>query len=194
MCSYNAVDGVPACVNSELMRGVLRDNWGFDGGLVSDCGALADVMKTHKYAKNGTITVAETLAAGMDMNCGNVISKENVAAALADGSISESRLRKSLERLFTIRLRLGEFDPPATQPYRDINQFGPEQIHQHSHSQLAYEAAVQVCRWCVCRSPCLSTNVLSLLLEYCTLEKSKRNAPTVVLTSEQDDRASWTTG
>ena len=116
MCSYNAVDGVPACVNSELMRGVLRDNWGFEGGLVSDCGALADVMKTHKYAKNGTATVAETLAAGMDMNCGNVISKENVAAALADGSVAESRLRKSLERLFTIRLRLGEFDPPAGQP------------------------------------------------------------------------------
>ena len=45
MCSYNAVDGIPACVNSDLMRGVLREKWGFDGGLVSDCGALADVYQ-----------------------------------------------------------------------------------------------------------------------------------------------------
>ena len=77
------------------------------------------------------------------MNCGGVVSKANVAAALADGSVTEARLRRSLERLFTIRLRLGDFDPPGPQPYRQIQNYGPAQIHSEANANLAHEAAVQ---------------------------------------------------
>jgi len=96
MCSYNSVNGTPSCVSPTLLTDLVRDQWGFNGTWVSDCGALSDVYQSHKYLKNASVTAAAALDAGLDLNCGSVISKENVQTALAKGEVTPERLRLSL--------------------------------------------------------------------------------------------------
>ena len=71
MCSYNAVNGIPNCANPDYLNNLLRDKWGFDGFVVSDCGAIDDIMITHNYTTSYAATVAVALKSGCDMDCGH---------------------------------------------------------------------------------------------------------------------------
>lgn len=115
MCAYNAIDGVPACANSALMVSVLREKWGFDGVLVSDCGAVYDVYHDghHGYTKTPEEGIQAVFAAGLDLICGDANEANHIHAAIKKGLLSESRIDQSLVRLFTARMRLGQFDPRA---------------------------------------------------------------------------------
>ena len=71
MCAYNSVNGMPACVNTDLLRKKLKDEWGFQGYVVSDCGAIADIFRGHKYKANAAEASAAAVKAGTDLTCGN---------------------------------------------------------------------------------------------------------------------------
>ena len=70
MCSYNAINGVPACANRELLTDLLRDTWKFDGFVVSDCGAVGNVYHRHNFARSDTEAAEFCVKAGCDWNCG----------------------------------------------------------------------------------------------------------------------------
>jgi beta-glucosidase-like glycosyl hydrolase len=70
MCSYNAVNGVPSCANDLFQNKILRGKWGFTGYIVSDCGAISNIIETHHYTDTPEATVAAGLKGGCDLDCG----------------------------------------------------------------------------------------------------------------------------
>jgi beta-glucosidase len=127
MCAYNAVDGEPACANPDLLQEHLRKDWGFQGYVVSDCGAAADIYipDGHRYRPNPEQAVAAAFPAGMDIICGDFRNNWNtevdgIIGAVRHGLLPESVVDQALRRLFEARIRLGLFDPPADNPYSRI--------------------------------------------------------------------------
>ncbi len=113
MCAYNAVDGVPACASEALMTQTLRKDWGFKGYVVSDCGAVLDIYTEshHGYTDSSALGVTKAFNAGMDLICGNADEANHIHEALNQGLLTEDDIDASLVRLFTARMRLGQFDP-----------------------------------------------------------------------------------
>ena len=125
MCAYNSLNGQPACANPFLLEEHLRKDWGFQGYVVSDCGAVADVFGGHRFSPTPEEGIAAVFNAGMDLICGdyrNGMSTERTAIlnAVHQGLLSEADLDRSLRRLFTARFRLGLFDPPSLVPYSQV--------------------------------------------------------------------------
>ena len=119
MGAYNSVYGKPSCASPFLLQTILRDNWGFKGHVVSDCGAIRDIYKNHKFTKTPEEAVAVAIKAGCDLNCGNMYGKY-IPAAVQKGLLTEKDLDKALYRLLATRFRLGMFDPPEMVPYASI--------------------------------------------------------------------------
>ena len=95
MCSYNAVNGIPSCANTELLTDYAREKWGFEGYITGDCGAVEDVLSTHHYAKNNDDNVNITLSAGTDIDCGGFYSS-HLGEALSDGGVTRETVNKAL--------------------------------------------------------------------------------------------------
>jgi hypothetical protein len=139
MCSYNAVNGVPSCINNWLLRKVLREEWGFQGYVVTDCGALSDVVNGHHSAIDPIQTSALALNATTDVNCGNgVYYPKALLQAYQQGYVSSKQVQESFERLARVQLRLGLFDPKNESIQDDMSA-----IDSPRHQELAYEAALQ---------------------------------------------------
>jgi beta-glucosidase len=143
MCAYNSLNGQPACANTFLLEEHLRKDWGFQGYVVSDCGAVADVFQGHKFSPTPEEGVAAVFKAGMDLICGdyrNMMSTERtrIVNAVHQGLLSEADVDRSLRRLFTARFRLGLFDPPSVVPYSRISS---AETDSDAHRQLALRAA-----------------------------------------------------
>jgi beta-glucosidase len=140
MCAYNAVDGVPACASPMLLQEHLRDGWHFDGYVVSDCGAVADVATGHRFAPDFAHASALAIKAGTDLEC--QYAKGTAFAALADSVkqdlVTEADLDRAVKRLFTARFRLGMFDPPESYAYGRIP---VSEVNSAEHRQLALRAA-----------------------------------------------------
>jgi beta-glucosidase len=118
MCAYNRTDGEPCCANKRLLTDILRQEWGFNGYVVSDCGAIDDIYKHHSYAKSVDQASALAVKAGTDLSCGT--EYKSLVQAVNDKLISEAEIDTALKRLMTARFRLGMFDPPALVPYSRI--------------------------------------------------------------------------
>src|SRR5450432_983338 len=143
MCAYNSLNGQPACANSVLLEEHLRRDWGFQGYVVSDCGAVADVFKGHHYAPDPEHGVATVFKAGMDVICGdyrNAMSTEPnaIVGAVHHGILAEADVDKAVSRLFTARFKLGMFDPPSMVSYSSIT---PAENDTEAHRQLALRMA-----------------------------------------------------
>ena len=140
MCAYNAVDGVPACVNTMLLQDHLKETWGFDGYIVSDCGAVSDVKTGHEYAPDLMHAAAATLEAGTDLECGwgPNAPYATLTRAVREGLVSEAEIDAALKRLFTARFRLGMFDPPESYAYGRIPY---SEKNSQEHRTLALQAA-----------------------------------------------------
>jgi beta-glucosidase len=138
MCAYNRVYGDAACGSDLLLKDVLRGEWGFQGFVVSDCGAINDIWRSHKIV--ATVEEASALAvrAGTDLSCGR--EYRSLAEAVKRGLITEAELDVSLRRLFTARMRLGMFDPPGKVRWAQIPY---AVLDQPSHKRLALEVARQ---------------------------------------------------
>lgn len=139
MCSYNEVNGVPSCASFFLNTQVFRQLWGFDGYITSDCGAVSDIIDTHKYTNTSDATVKAVLTSGMDIGCDGYLPP-SLPAAVADGAVTADNINAALYNLFKVRFRLGMFDPPANQPYLSL---GPDTVCTADHIALAKNAAQQ---------------------------------------------------
>jgi beta-glucosidase len=136
MCAYNRVNGEPACASKRLMTDILRTEWGFDGYVVSDCDAVADIYKHHNFAKTEEEGVALAVKAGTELTCG--YEYRALIPAIKQGLISEREIDTAVKRLFTARFRLGLFDPPELVPYTRI----PFEANDSAaHRELARAAA-----------------------------------------------------
>jgi beta-glucosidase len=136
MCAYNSMDGLPACANPRLLEDILRKQWGFQGYVVSDCGAIGDIYLNHKKAPNAEEGVARAIQAGTDLNCG--VEYGNVLPAVRSGLLAESEVDRSLRRLLTARFKLGLFDPPERVKWAQIPY---SENDSPAHRQLALETA-----------------------------------------------------
>ena len=136
MCSYNAVDGVPACANKFLLQTTLRDAWKFQGYLTSDCGAVGNITEGHHFTPDDEHGSALAVLAGTDTTCGHEYGA--LVKAVQDGLITESEIDTDLKRLFIARIRLGLFDPPSAVAFNRIP-FSENDSPQHR--ALALKAA-----------------------------------------------------
>ncbi len=136
MSSYNGINGMPNVENKMLLTDILRDEWGFQGFVVPDSGAVRNlVSEYHKYPTL-QLAAAKTILAGSDLDDGSYAIA--LPKALDEGLVTEKDIDQSLRRVFTIRFRLGEFDPPDMVPY---NKLGPDVIDSPAHRQLALKTA-----------------------------------------------------
>ena len=120
MCAYNAIDGIPACANHELLHNILRQQWGFEGYVTSDCGAISDFYSPegHHYSPDEAHAAAAGVLAGTDTSCGTEYSA--LTKAVKEDLLPESAIDTAVKRLFAARFRLGMFDPPSRVPYAKI--------------------------------------------------------------------------
>ena len=139
MCAYQRIDGQPCCSQTRYEQQILRDEWGFDGIITSDCGAIRDFLpRWHNTAKDGAEASAQAVLAGTDVECGS--EYRNLPAAVKRGDIKEADLDKSLRRLLIARFELGDFDSDDLNPWTKI----PEStIASKEHKALALEMALK---------------------------------------------------
>ena len=138
MCAYHRYEGVPCCTNDRLLVDILRDKWGYDGIVVTDCDAISNFYnkgqhETHPDAEHASVAA---VLHGTDLECG--ISFISLKDALKDGMIKESDLDGHVRRVLTGRFELGMFDPAEDLPWADL---GPEVISSEEHDQLAIQSA-----------------------------------------------------
>jgi beta-glucosidase len=129
MCAYNSINGQPACANEFLLEDQLRGKWGFKGYVVSDCGAVINILDGHHYKPTQAEASAISLKRGMDNECVDYTSKvkddhdyKPYLDAVKQGFLKESEIDVALTRLFTARMKLGMFDPPEMVPYSKIDE------------------------------------------------------------------------
>jgi beta-glucosidase len=118
MCAYNSIDGSPACANTMLLQQKLKQDWHFNGYVVSDCGAITDVAIGHKFSPDVAHAAAVSVKAGTDLSCGDEYA--SLVDAVHQGLISETEIDAAVKRLFTARFRLGMFDPASKVFYNNI--------------------------------------------------------------------------
>ncbi|MCM3874324.1 MAG: glycoside hydrolase family 3 C-terminal domain-containing protein [Pyrinomonadaceae bacterium] len=117
MCAYNRTNGEPACANKKLTD-ILRREWGFKSFVVSDCAAIEDIYRHHKFVKTEGEASAIAVKAGTDLTCGR--EYRSLVQAVKDGLITEAEIDVAVKRLMTGRFRLGMFDPPEMVAYSRI--------------------------------------------------------------------------
>jgi beta-glucosidase len=137
MGAYNELNHVPCNANTFLMNDLLRRTWGFEGYVVSDCGAIYDMLYGHKFFKTGAEATARSIIAGCDLNCGTAY-REYLREALDLRLLEEKDMDRAVKRVLSARFRLGEFDPPEAVPYRSITE---EKLDSKENRDLALEAA-----------------------------------------------------
>jgi len=138
MGAYNRTLDEPCNGSKLLLEDILRGEWGFEGHVVSDCGALSDFHLNHKVTKDAAETVALALKRGCDMGCDHVYSE--IPEAIARGLITETDVDRALARTLGTRFKLGMFDPPEDVPFTSISM---EVVACDEHRQLAYHAAAE---------------------------------------------------
>lgn len=119
MGAYNRTNDEPCCGSKFLLKDTLRDKWGFDGHVVSDCWAIKDFHEHHGVTDSAVDSVALAVNMGCDLNCGNIFLY--LAQAVKEGKVTEEQVTTAVERLFTTRMKLGLFDEPEKVPYNVIN-------------------------------------------------------------------------
>lgn len=137
MASYNGINGMPNNINQWLLTEVLKYAWHHDGFVVSDLGGVNTMVNGHFKSRLGYAdAVAESVMAGCDFS--DKEFREYIPAAVREGKLSETRLDDAVARVMRVRMRLGEFDPPADNPYSRIS---TNVICCPEHRQLALQAA-----------------------------------------------------
>ena len=141
MCSYSAINGTPSCANAGILKTLARGEWGLDGYITSDCSALTGIgpASGHKFTNSTDETCALALQAGVDIGCDRMYQL-GLPAALADGAVDPAWLDAAVGNVLRVRMRLGHFDPSASQPYTRIP---PSVVCSAASVALAYSAAVQ---------------------------------------------------
>jgi beta-glucosidase len=136
MCAYNRTNDKPCCGSKPLLVDILREDWNFNGYIVSDCWALNDIHANHNYTESPVESAALAINSTVDLNCGNTYP--HLTEAVKQGLVEEAAIDSALKTLLEIRFKLGQFDPPEMNPYTSIS---TDVINSEEHRQLAKEAA-----------------------------------------------------
>ncbi|HOP58634.1 MAG TPA: glycoside hydrolase family 3 N-terminal domain-containing protein, partial [Bacteroidales bacterium] len=139
MTCYNAVNGVPMSADKYLVDTIARKTYGLKGYITGDCAAISDIYTGHNYASSPAEAAAMGLKSGVDTDCGSVY-QTSALDALAQGLITEADMDRALVNMFTIRMKLGEFDPKSKVRYSGIR---PNVINAPGHIALAEEVATK---------------------------------------------------
>ncbi len=136
MAAYNRTNGEPCSGSPTLLGRILREEWKFDGFVVSDCWAIKDFHEAHGVTRSWEESAALAVKAGCDLNCG--CTYEHIPAAIEVGLLDEADVDVCIKRLFRARMQLGMFDPPERVPFASI----PYEVNDgDSHRDLARAVA-----------------------------------------------------
>ncbi len=138
MCAYNRLDSLPCCSSPYLLQDILRKEWGFKGYLVTDCWALDDIFRYHKYVKRPEEAAAFAIKNGVNVECGNTL--KTLQQALKQGLLNEIDIDASLAINLEVLMKLGWFDAPGKNPYDRISE---KVINSEAHRLLARQTAAQ---------------------------------------------------
>ncbi|MFI3281140.1 MAG: glycoside hydrolase family 3 N-terminal domain-containing protein [Rikenellaceae bacterium] len=139
MGAYNRVNGQAACASKWLLTDVLREDWGFDGYVTSDCGAIVDIFRYHKLVPTAEEAAALAVKSGLNLNCGSVY-RDNIPRAVGMGLVDEECVDSLLYKLILTRFKLGLFDNPDKVAYNKVDK---NIVDSQEHIDLAYRAAVE---------------------------------------------------
>lgn len=140
MCAYQRLDDDPCCSNNRLLQQILRDEWGFNYLVVSDCGAVTDIYANHKTSSDAVHAAAKAAVAGTDVECGFGYAYKTIPEAVRRGLITEAEVDKHVLRLLEGRFDLGEMDDPKLVEWSKI----PASVmDSKAHRQLALDMARQ---------------------------------------------------
>lgn len=134
MCAYNRLLGDACCGSELLLKQILRDEWDFDGLVVSDCWAVSDIYNSHKIVKTSEEAAALAVKSGTDLECGN--SYPSLLNSIKMGLITEDEIDISVKRILSARFKLGMFDPPEMVPFSEL-----KKIDTKENKKVALEAA-----------------------------------------------------
>lgn len=140
MTAYNAINDVPCTLNAWLLQQVLRDDWGFDGYVVSDCGGPSLLVNAHHYVKTKEAAATLSIKAGLDLECGDDVYIEPLLNAYKQRMVTDADIDSAAYHVLSVRMRLGLFDKPDNNPYTKIS---PDIVGSDKHRELALEAARQ---------------------------------------------------
>ena len=138
MCAYQRFEGDPCCGSNRLLQQILRDEWGFQGLVVSDCGAISDFWrpKRHEVSKDAPASTAKAILSGTDVECGSTY--KSLPEAVKRGDINEEQVNVSVKRLLKGRFELGDFDPDEAVEWTRIPM---SVVASKEHKQLALQMA-----------------------------------------------------
>jgi beta-glucosidase len=143
MCAYNQFDGQPCCGSDKLMTQILRKDWNFKGYVTSDCGGVGMFWRTHKTHESQEKAATDAVLHGTDCECSGKPTYLALQKAIKEGLLKESDIDTSVKRLFTIRFRLGMFDPANLVPFSKIDLNSLESEAHKTHAlKMARESIV----------------------------------------------------
>ncbi|OAX46637.1 glycoside hydrolase family 3 N-terminal domain-containing protein [Paenibacillus sp. AD87] len=138
MPAYNEIDGIPCTVNTELLDDVLRKDWGFDGLVITDCGAINMLASGHDVASDGLEASVQAIQAGIDMEMSGEMFGQYLVQAISEGKLEMHVLDQAVRRVLALKFKLGLFE----QPYVDADR-AAEVIGSEEHIQLARQLAAE---------------------------------------------------
>ena len=138
MCAYHRYEGEPCCGSNRLLTDILRDKWGFNGIVVTDCGAIGDFYSPNRHGTHADAASAsaDAILSGADVECGT--SYRALVDAVEQGLISEADIDVNVRRILTSRFELGMFDPAEDLPWANL---GADVLSSPAHTELAKKAA-----------------------------------------------------
>ncbi len=136
MSAYNRYLGESTTANSMLLNDILRVKWGFNGYVVSDCGAVEDIYLRHKIVKTAEEASALAVISGCDLNCGSTYA--HLKKAVEQGLIAETEIDTAVKRLFLARVKLGLLNASDKIPFSDISD---DSIESKAHQELALQTS-----------------------------------------------------
>ena len=139
MGAYNMFRDYPSCANP-ILYGILRNEWGFKGYIVSDCWAISDFYNYTHYAKDAAEAAAQAVKAGTDLECGS--DYKNLMTAIDRGILTEADIDIAIKRVFTARFKLGMFDPDEMVPYAQIPFFVNGSDYNNSLARQASQKSI----------------------------------------------------
>ena len=139
MCAYNRVNGEPCCSGPTLLHRILKEEWHFNGHVVTDCGALDDIFLRHKALPGPVETAAAAIKAGVDLDCSSVLQKD-VLEAVQKGLLTKQDVDSALAALLRTQMKLGFFDDKSKVPFSG---YGADSVHNAGHIALARAMATR---------------------------------------------------
>ena len=140
MCAYQRLDDDPCCGSNRLLQQILRDEWGFQYLVVSDCGAVSDFHMNHKSSSDAVHGSSKAVIAGTDVECGFDYAYKSLPEAVKRGLLSEAEIDKHVIRLLEGRFDLGEMDDPSLVEWSKIPYSA---MDSKEHRQIALDMARQ---------------------------------------------------